>query len=244
MFHTSGPTPRAPLVLAQTQRGAVRMNKPVIAAVALLFAAGLGFWLLAGDNQSPPAPLVPDSTSPAPTVAPAPADSNTGSASAPSHAATPKGAAGTASAGADDGVPDGKPNLVGGVSEEPITPFVLPAMFHIPRGLDRAEAKPGESLTAAAMKQADMASLDPTDGAYDEVVETHQLFNPIEKDFLARGTVTADDWADMLKTHDSAKEAMLDRSVVLANGGHADESESMLLEWGALEHGYSEKVEN
>ena len=218
------------------------MNKALIAAVAVILAAGLGFWFLAGDTDSSQAPLVPDATD-AP-AAPGASDKAAPPASAAPGAAAPRVAPGTAPAARDDGAPDDEPNLIGGKFGEPITNYELPEMFHIPRGLERAEAKDGEALTDAAMKQADMGALDPSDGAYDEVVETHQLFNPIEKDFVARGKVTADDWTDILKTHAAAKEAMFDRTVKLAADGHADESESMLLEWNALEGGYAKKVEN
>ena len=219
------------------------MNKAMIAAVALLLTAGLGLWLLAGDDQWVQAPLVPDAAAPAATVAPGAPSGLPASSRTSGRPGTPQG-----TAGADDGSlveDDGKPKS-GQTKHEPLTKeeYELPEMFHIPRGLDRSEAKDGEALTDTAMKQADMGALDPSDGAYDEVVETHQLFNPLEKDFLARSKVTADDWADLLNTHSAAKEAMLDRTVELAQEGHAEESESMLLEWNALESQYALKVEN
>ncbi len=212
------------------------MNKAVIAAVAVILAAGLGYWFLAGDDGSSAAPLAPESASP---------DSPAARAVPPASRASSPADAPQRTPSASDVVDAGAKPRSGQTAHVPLTPeeYVLPALFHIPRGLQRPEAKEGEPVTAAAMKQADMGSLDPSDGAYDEVVEAHQLFHALEKDFLARGKVTADDWTELLKTYAPAKEAMLERTVKLSADGHAEESESMLLEWGALESGYAAKVE-
>lgn len=218
------------------------MNKAALAAVALLLAAGLGYWFLAEDTGSSQAPLVPDAPSPAATAAPAaPNSPSPDPGSATSGAANPKGAPGASSPTGSGGAT--APNPIGGKPGEPTTSFDMPGVFNVARGLDRPEAKAGEAVTAAAMKQADMGALDPSDGAYDEVVETHQLFNALEKDFLSRSKVTAEDWVEILNTYAPAKEAMLERTVRLSADGHVEESESMLLEWGALEGGYAAKVE-
>jgi hypothetical protein len=117
------------------------------------------------------------------------------------------------------------------------------SVMNATRGLDRPRRTPGEAATAAAMEEPDMSELDVTDPGYDEVVETHQLFHDFETDVLGRGPITPEVWAELQETHAPAKQAMLDRSVELARAGKANESESMLLEWIALESGYQEQVE-
>ena len=209
-------------------------NSTSIAIAAfLLVAGGAAWWALSSGDPAPPE---------APTVA-----------STPNAARTPaSGAASPTSPEFQSDVEalrrDIAAQIAAGASAAPtetvgITDYELPPVFHVARGLDREGVVPGEPVTAAAMKQPKMSALDVEDEDYDEVVETHQLFNAFEMDILARGEMTQADWDELEAKYAPAKEAMLNRSVELAHAGLADQNESMLLEWNALESGYREQVE-
>jgi|GEM_PF-4536790 len=210
------------------------MNKIWIAVPGVALAAGLGLWLstTSDDPATPPDPAAAE-------AAAKPAAAAAGKAVAASSARPGSQAAAAERDGGDPAATDGDAVDEDAVDQAGIKLTTMNAV----RGLDRPARKLGEPATAAAMEEPDMSEFEVTDPDYDEVVEAHQLFHDFETDILSRGQITPAVWAELIEAHAPAKEEMLERSVVLARAGEADKSESLLLEWNALEAGYQGQVE-
>jgi len=113
----------------------------------------------------------------------------------------------------------------------PITPPSEPP--EVPR--PRPAIEPGALRTADAFDHPDMRAMDPSDASYDPVIEAQQHFHAFERALLEAPPADLAAWTAIKARFQPDYEAMLARSVELAQTEYGDESEALLVEWGDLE---------
>jgi hypothetical protein len=101
----------------------------------------------------------------------------------------------------------------------------------------------GALATAAAMRGPLMADLAVTDPSYDAVLETRQLFHPLERDLAAEGKMTPQTWEGLLAKHSEAREALIARTRELYEADLSLQAEAMMIEWEELQRPYKDLVD-
>lgn len=209
------------------------MHKSWFAIAALVLVAGaVGYLLFAADEG-----VRPERPAPAAAVATPPPSPAPRAGAAPTAPVAHRSGAGQRPTGADPVTGDHWPDQA-----DVVTDYTLPALFHVKRGLARPDARPGEPVTAEAMKRRTMSDLEPEDEDHDPVIEAHQLFNAFEMAILAQDPLTREAFEELQAAYAPAKEAMEERSVAIAQAGFPDKTEELLLEWQALEFGYEKLI--